>query len=71
MTTKTEKVEKEPRKTIESIRNEKSPLEIVADKTYTNMFRFKREKGKVPGELAGLYTSRQMAEFALSTYLQE
>ena len=72
MTTKTEKVEeKEPRRHINAIRNDKTPLEIVPDKVYTNMFRFKRANGSIPGELGGLYTTRQMAEYALQTYLQE
>jgi hypothetical protein len=66
MTTKTEKVE---RKTINTIRNEDNPLKIRANKQWPAMYELYREKGNVPGELSGQYTSHALATQAIATYL--
>lgn len=71
---KTEKTEvakkRAPRKTIEQVRVEKSPIEVVPDVQWPSMFKFKREKGALPGELKGLYTSRAEADLAMARYLK-
>lgn len=63
----TEKTEE--RKPIREIRNDKNSLLVKADVKWPNMYGISREKGQIPGELKGLYTSKALADQAVTNYL--
>ena len=61
---------KEPRQTIESIRNDNNKLVVVPNKVWPAMYEIKREEGgKIPPELNGQFTSIAIAEKAILRHL--
>lgn len=63
---------KEERKTIQEIRAEDNNFEAVqAMDIHPGLYKIKREKGQLPPELKGTYTSQMKAEEAINTYLKK
>ena len=61
---------KEPRQTIEAIRNDNNKLVVVPNKIWPAMYEIKREEGGgVPPDLNGQFTSMAVAEQAILRHL--
>ena len=62
---------KEKRKTIQEVRAEDNKFSVVQSKTHPGFFAIAREKGALPTDLRGDYTSEVRAEEAINAYLQQ
>ena len=63
------KTEKAKRKSIQEIRTEDNKFVIKANPAWPNMFKIHREKGNVPNDMSGQYTSQAEAQKVINSYM--